>query len=536
MIRALPWAAPTPPANVSTGAGSGVACLIGVLVIVALALWLFVRHRSGAAKRGGGVTASSPDPSDPYGTIPTQQLANDANSLLVAADDSLKTSEQELTFATTQYGEAATAEFSAALAESQADVAASFHLRQMLDDEVPDDEKTQRAWYVEIIQRCRVADDRLDAQVDAFDKLRNLEANVESMIPDLVIRRDDAAARLPQAQATYESLAHRYAPSATRSLSNSSAQMRERLDFADRSLDQANESLTAGNRSLAALAIRATEEALGQVDMIFGSVTQLSANLDHATSLVASALADVEADIAAGQAAVSASGSGAPGGASAGTVDLAAAVAGASQVTASVRAETTESLPDPFAALRRLEHVNVRLSQALDTIHDAASRAERARAMLEQAIPAARAEISAVTNFITTRRGAVGSDARTRLAEAQRHLEQAITLRDRDPVAALTAAQMADALAEQAGQLANDDVESWSQPGLGGGISMGGLGGAVLGGILIEGMLGGRRGGFGGDGLRNGGFSGGGFNTGFGWGGRLPGSFGGQGTRVRVRL
>ncbi len=79
--------------------------------------------------------------------------------------------------------------------------------------------------------------------------------------------------------------------------------------------------------------------------------------------------------------------------------------------------------------------------------------------MLEQAIPAARAEISAVTNFITTRRGAIGSEARTRLDEAQRHLDAGARagpapIRSR----ALTAAQQADALAEQAGQLANNDV------------------------------------------------------------------------------
>jgi hypothetical protein len=198
-------------------------------------------------------------------------------------------------------------------------------------------------------------------------------------------------------------------------------------------------------------------------------------------------------------------------------------------VAQSIRTELTESRPDPFLALRRLEHVDVRLSTALANIRDAAGRAERARVMLEQAIPAARAEISAVTNFITTRRGAVGSDARTRLNEAERHLAQAMELSNTDPVAALTAAQQADALAEQAGQMANDDVDAWSQPNFGpAGVSMGGLGGAVLGGILLEGMLGGARGGQGG--------SGGGFGGGFGWGGRIPGSFGGPGTRVRVRF
>ncbi|HEY2794250.1 MAG TPA: TPM domain-containing protein, partial [Micromonosporaceae bacterium] len=306
-------------------------------------------------------------------------------------------------------------------------------------------------------------------------------------------------------------------------VSNSGQQISERMDFADRTLRQASEALAAGNRPLAALAVRAVEEALGQIEMIFEAVDRLAGDLDNAMASVSSALAAVEADVASGQAALDA-GRGAAGAGSAGTVDLAAAVAGAAQVTQSVRVEVTQQLPDPFAALRRLEQVDVRLSAALANIRDAAGRAERARVMLGTAIPAAQAEIAAVTNFITTRRGAVGSEARTRVAEAERFLQQAQMLADADPVAALAAAQQADALAERASELANNDVNDWSQPQLGGGVSMGGLGGAVLGGILLEGMLGGGR--------SRGGFGGGGF----GWGGMVPGSFGGPGTRVRMRF
>jgi hypothetical protein len=515
---------PTTSGDVNTGAGAELLGLVGVILVIAVALWLFLRHRSGS---GGGVNRSQPDPNDPYGTTTTVQLGTDANSLLVAADDSLKTSEQELTFAAAQYGPQATAAFTAALEQSRADVAAAFHLRQQLDDEIPDDEPTQRTWYVEIIQRCRAADARLDAQVEAFDKLRDLEAKIEELIPQLSARRDAAAGRLPEAKATYASIKQRYAEAAVLAVSNSAAQIQERIDFADRTIGQAKESVAAGKRPLAALAVRAVEESLGQVDMIYNGVSQLATSLDAAMASVHAMLNEVETDIAAGHAAVAASSTTA----NAGTVDLAAAVAAAQQVLQTVRTEVSTSLPDPFDELRRLEQVNVRIDSALASIRDAADRATRARAMLEQAIPAARAEISAVNNFITTRRGAIGSDARTRLAEAERHLAQAVSMAGTDPVSALSAAQQADALAEQASQLANDDVNGWHQAGYGGvggggGISMGGLGGAVLGGILLEGMLGG------GGRSRGGGFGG----AGFGWGGRMPGSFGGPGTRVRYRV
>ena len=92
------------------------------------------------------------------------------------------------------------------------------------------------------------------------------------------------------------------------------------------------------------------------------------------------------------------------------------------------RAATAASTMDPLAELRRLRDADAALDQALGSLRDAQERASRAAAMLDQAILAARAEISAATDFLNTRRGAVGARARTLLAEAQRHLAQAEAL------------------------------------------------------------------------------------------------------------
>ncbi len=118
------------------------------------------------------------------------------------------------------------------------------------------------------------------------------------------------------------------------------------------------------------------------------------------------------------------------------------------------------------------------------------------------------------------------------MAEAQRHLQLA---GGAEPVAALRAAQQADALAQQALRLARSDVQRWqgSGPGPGGAGGLGvDLGSLVLGGIL-SGAFGGeyRRGGGYGGGYSRGGGWGGGF--GGGGGGRSPGSFGGSATRGR---
>jgi hypothetical protein len=150
----------------------------------------------------------------------------------------------------------------------------------------------------------------------------------------------------------------------------------------------------------------------------------------------------------------------------------------------------------------------------------------------------ARSTIAAAADFIDTRRGAVGPEARTRLAEAQRHLDVAVELGRDDPVAALREAHQATTMAQQALDRAQDDVSRWSGGGYGGGYGGpggfgggygGGRGGVDLGSLVLGGILagGGRGGGFGG------GLGGGGLGGGFGGGGRRSGggSFGGSGGR-----
>lgn len=522
-----PYVLPDSVPSASQAGGSGLVCLaVGILLIVFLTAILL---RSRSARQKPSPTAHT-NPPDPYASIPTAQLEADANEHLVAADDSLKTSEQELALATASYGAESTTEYADALRASQADVTEAFRIKQLLDDDVPDDEPTRRAWYIQIVQRCDQADRRLDAQVAPFDKLRDIEAHLETSIPALDQHRTTSAGRLPRAEKSFAAMRQRYADTALVPISNSLAQVAERLTFVDRTLGQARDALAAGQRSAAAVAVRAAEDGIGQVDLLLDGVEKVARDLDGTMAAVRDMLAEVDSDIAAGRAAVGASGPTPSGGASAGTVDLAATVAAAEQIVTSVRIELDAGRPDPFRLLGRLEQANGRLDAALTNIRDAATRADRARARLDQTIPAVRAEIEAVGNFITTRRGAVGSVARTRLNEAERCLDQAAAMASNDPGVALGLAQRAGALAEQAGQLASDDVDGWSRPDMIGGV--GGIEGAVLGGILLESMLGGGRryGGMGG----MGGVSG--MGGGFGWGGLTPGAFGGRGTRVRLRV
>jgi hypothetical protein len=143
-------------------------------------------------------------------------------------------------------------------------------------------------------------------------------------------------------------------------------------------------------------------------------------------------------------------------------------------------------------------------------------RARRALGLLDQTLGRLESAIRGTTDYIETRRGAVGPEARTRLAEADRLMRVAIDQRATDPEQALGTAQQAERLVRDAQNLAQRDVDYSDDQRRGGGDGgMGQLGGMVLGGILIDSIL---RGGGGFGGGHHGG--GGGFGGGFGGGGR----------------
>jgi hypothetical protein len=225
---------------------------------------------------------------------------------------------------------------------------------------------------------------------------------------------------------------------------------------------------------------------------------------------------EVAADIAAARSAGTAE-------AATGPSALTAAVAGAEQAVASVHATLAAPKSDPLAAVRLLQEADGALDRALAEVRDAADRAARARAKLDHALVTARTEIASANEYITTRRGAVASQSRTWLAEAQRRLATAESLATTDPVTALAEAQQASQWAGQARRAALADVDAWSPPGggfAGGGQdALGGFAGAILGGILVGGGYGrpryGRRG------------------YGGGWGGWGGNGFGGSSSRAR---
>ena len=81
----------------------------------------------------------------------------------------------------------------------------------------------------EIVTRCEDANERLDAQAAAFDRLRDLERNAPQMVGEVERRVAASEGRLEQSVRTVQALGSRYADSALASVATNPQQATERL-------------------------------------------------------------------------------------------------------------------------------------------------------------------------------------------------------------------------------------------------------------------------------------------------------------------
>ncbi|WP_019181278.1 TPM domain-containing protein [Microbacterium yannicii] len=504
------------------GGSGGGAALTWILVIAAVVVGVVLivvlvrRRRKGAVAGGPG----APEVAQPS----LEELERRGASLLVETDDALKTSAQELGFARAQFGDAATSEFEAALVTAKQSLDEAFTLQQQLDDATPDSEQDARAWNERIIALCEAANALLDEKAEAFDELRKLEQNAPEALARVQDERDKAAAALDEAAGRLQTLQTSYAPEALSTVADNPDQARQRLAFADEQLAAAQAAIGGGQGGQAAVGIRAAEEAVGQAELLETAIGKLASDLAEGERSATALVAELERDIAAASALPDPDGR------------IAAVIAATRQQLDTARTHLAGTAKRPLIALQSLEAANAQIDALVQGVRDADARAQRARQMAGQLILQAQAQVSTAEDYVTARRGAVGAEARTRLAEAGASLARAQALQAGDPEQAAQHAQRADQLAGLAIQLAQSDVGAFQGGGgmFGGGGQSGGGGmmGAVLGGIVLNSLLGGggrSSGGLGGLGGGPGGMLGGGS----GGGGFRPGSFGGGGTRGR---
>ena len=483
---------------------AGVA-LLGLLVLGA---WLLLRSRRRTGPGDGPAGADgTPQP------LPAiEQVRQAAAAALIEADDSIKTSEQELGFAIAQFGDVTAQPFTEALAASRAELDQAFAVQA----QAKAGSSQERGQLDEVIALCQSADARLDEQVESFDALRDLERRIDQVLPQLGDQAAGLEKRLASATTVAEQLSAKYPPQALATVTGNLGQAVERVKFAQESVVVGLDLLTESDRTGAVARARAAEESLGQAGTLLDAVERAPQDLAAAEAAVSALIVETEKDIAEAQRL----GLG---------PELASAHRYASETLAWATAAVAAGTYDPLAVRRALEESDTALESALVPQRTAEEARLRAEALLASQTDAARASIQAADDFIRTRRGGIGADARTRLAEAQRQFAaaQAPAL---DPTSALEGMQAADRLADESLAMAQRDeahYQNSQQRTGGGGTSITDI---MLGGILIDAMSrGGSRGQGGGGGFPTAG--GGGFPS--SGGGRGPGSFGGGATRGR---
>ena len=488
--------------------------LIGLAVIAAaLGILLLVMRRRRSRRRAAALAAARRvDPTDPdaLAGVPLEALDDLSRAMVVEVDNALRTSANELTLAVEEFGAKQTAPFSRAVDNAKAALSQAFTVRQQLDDAIPETPEQRRDLLTRVIVSAARADRELESQTQAFEHLRDLVINAPSRLDSLTQQVVELTARLAPAEQRLAELSKEFAASALTSVAGNAAAAKERLAFADENIGRARDSAThavAGQQTGLVDAFRAAESALGQSRALLDAVDSAAVDIRHAASELPSVIAHIQDGV--GQADSRLRQANSPH-----LRDLSAARNAAAKAVAAAR---NNGSADPLGALTALTTAGADLDRLLATVAEEQENADRLSRSLQQALFTADSRVRAVSDYIDTRRGSVGPEARTRLTEAGRHLQAARDKQSTNVTEAIAHANTAAALAAEAQSLADDDVRSVQRVYTGGG---GSHMGAMMGGIILGDLLGGAMGGGWG-----GGWGGGGGWDGGGW---SPASYGGS--------
>jgi uncharacterized membrane protein YgcG len=510
------------------GAGPGLGIDLGALVgifllglgIVLVGLWLLGRV---VAWRESGER-----------TRRTAAVAREANAQLIAADDRIRSADQEIGFVEAQFGEDAAAPFRAAVEAAKGELRGAFAIRQRLDDNQPETPPEREAMLKEIMDASKRANAALDAQAERIEQLRGLERDAPTILATLPAQADAADGRLAGAERMIADLG-RYAESAWGTVRGNVVEARKGLAGAREAIAKGNGALAA-DRSASARHIVTAQQGIAGATSLIEAVERLVTTLREAEASLPVEVNAAARDLADAQAALE----------SEPDVDAAAYAPRFAHARTSLEAARTAASAtpiDPLAASREVGAARRLAAELLAAVRHDAEQARRFEEAVRSSITAAEAEVDRAADFIATRRTGVGRRARTRLMEAERVMDEALARRDADPRAAMELAQRADKLAGEAYTLAAMDFARWNA-GRGGppgaGSTEADVAGAILGGIIGGILGGGGRGGWGGSswgstGSRSGGVFGGGgsgggvFGGGWGGGRSAGGSFGGFG-------
>lgn len=500
---------------------AAIVAAIGVLLLILL---LVMRRRARRRRADALAAARRVDPTDAtaLAAVPLDILDELSRSKVVEVDNAVRTSSNELALAIEEFGEQRTAPFTQAVNNAKAALAQAFTVRHQLDDSIPETPAQRRELLTRVIVAAAAADRELESQTEAFEQLRDLVINASSRLDTLTQVYVELTSRVEPATQHLAELHKEFGAAALASVSANVDTARDRLEFADRNIATARQlagHAMSGQQTRLADSVRSAESALGQARSLLDAVDSAADDIRYAVDNLPSLLSNIQTGIRRANELLQK----APGNNAAHTGELIAARDAAARAVDSAGGPAgVRGTSDPLSTFARLTKADAELDRLVATVSQEQANTERLRRSLEQALFTAESRVHAVSEYIDTRRGSIGPEARTRLAEARRQLEAAQQRKSSNLNDAIAYANGASTRAAEAQALANADVQAAQRAFTRRNDSDTG---AVLGGIIIGDLLsGGMRGGFGGwsptsfGGSGSSGSSGGGF---LGGGGRF---------------
>ncbi|WP_375002840.1 TPM domain-containing protein [Aeromicrobium sp. CTD01-1L150] len=236
---------------------------------------------------------------DPADILTDAELEQHASTALVGIDDALRTSEQELRFAETQLGPETTRPFRTALDDGRERAREAFALQQMLDDADLETDEERRQLTSRIITICEEVDAALDALVDDFDRVRDLEGSAAQALDAVADRIAATHGTLPAARETWQRLQAAHAEAALSVVAANVEQAETLLGAAHEAVGRGRADLT-DDVPAAGMHLRVAESATAQAETLLTAVTSLE------TALAADTDADPAGRVSARADAVSA--------------------------------------------------------------------------------------------------------------------------------------------------------------------------------------------------------------------------------------
>ncbi|BFL74990.1 TPM domain-containing protein [Corynebacterium pseudogenitalium] len=463
----------------------------------------------------------SPGDTDQLNRLPLETLDQLAQEELVSTDESIRRGKEELNIALSEFGPERVRPFTKAMNHSTSTLQKAFHLRQRLDDAVPESPAERRQMLVEIVSSCGQADDALDAQAEEFAKMRDLLIHSDEKLDELTQRTVGLRARLPEAESTLAGLKSNYDENVLSSIADNPELAAASLDEAEKLLDKARgvQTQPAGQQGPLVGLIRDIEHACEMTDRLISGVENAEENIATARGNLEALIAEVEGEIDEARELER------QGKAQGTTADWDKLEDLLGRAGTAVNDAKAHGQQDPLGQHTALTSIDTQLDEALDRVREKTSTHARQLDLFRQQISVAESNIQAAEDLISSRGRIIGSGARTALADAKRLHAQALHTERSDIRAALQSSREAVAAAQAALQRAKDDIDEHRRRQQR--QQMGNAAGNVVTGMVLGQMLGGGRGfggGFGGGGFGGGSFGGGDFGGG-GGGGFRGGSF-----------